>query len=746
MLCKELCSIFVGLTVLVGVYTAEEDHDHAGETLDPYHEVLEHFNILNENEFTVIKFGVLVDEFFERLHCGHDEHEDELDEHEDGEDEHGDEDEKSCNKTICLDVTSLLRVTDDNFNGSVTEELFGKVSVSLAYLATNISAFCHSHMNTTNDDVIRFREKMVAFFSDGEPSDGLKLGNIQEILETMDLADSNDTHAHDEDEHMNEANGVTETTGEGQNVHEGEEEEHEHANVDVIAEKCVGADILFDQLGYDVDTAVTVDHLEELTSAIVYHILTGSHISRTCRTLPRHEFFPKYVYRTLEVENDTLTLEGFEDLQDRLGLVPSTEAHSEDEDGHDHRKRRSIDTRTLLEQPTWNNRCYTGEELFAMYQMPEAGIPLGQFQKICPALIQQQLSQACAQQPTTEESKDIPTDAERYGWGTLATFIICLGSLIGIIIIPCVSKVVYRAILAVFMGMAVGTLTTDALLHLLPTALGIHEHGADDAHDHGSDEIEVEPFLIYSLVTCGGLYVFYLFENVMHLVRGKHTHSHGEHCTDKSHDFEVSSGTESSYVPTQDKTNSFDNLAFSKDSALDMKGGALPNGNVTTHKKQQRNGGLTPVAIMILIGDGIHNFADGLAVGAAFSESISLGISTSIAVLCHEVPHELGDFAVLLNSGLSMCRALLFNFISSLSAMAGLYVGLAISTHEETRTWIVAITAGMFLYIALVDLMPQLLEEKKDQPVQMFLWNNVGILFGAAAMVLLAIFEEKIKV
>ena len=63
-----------------------------------------------------------------------------------------------------------------------------------------------------------------------------------------------------------------------------------------------------------------------------------------------------------------------------------------------------------------------------------------------------------------------------------------------------------------------------------------------------------------------------------------------------------------------------------------------------------------------------------------------------------------GDFAVLLNSGLSLCRALLFNFISSLSAMAGLYVGLAISTHEETRTWIVAITAGMFLYIALVDL------------------------------------------
>ena len=92
-------------------------------------------------------------------------------------------------------------------------------------------------MNTTNDDVIRFREKMVAFFSDGEPSDGLKLGNIQETLETMDLADSNDTHAHDEDEHMNEANGVTETTGEGQNAHEGEEEEHDHAHVDVIAEK-----------------------------------------------------------------------------------------------------------------------------------------------------------------------------------------------------------------------------------------------------------------------------------------------------------------------------------------------------------------------------------------------------------------------------------------------------------------------------------------------------------------------------
>ncbi|CAG5120788.1 unnamed protein product [Candidula unifasciata] len=160
-------------------------------------------------------------------------------------------------------------------------------------------------------------------------------------------------------------------------------------------------------------------------------------------------------------------------------------------------------------------------------------------------------------------------------------------------------------------------------------------------------------------------------------------------------------------------------------------------------KPSNKTFGLTPVALMIIIGDGIHNFADGLAIGASFTSSISAGIATSIAVFCHELPHELGDFAVLLQSGLSFKKAVILNLASALTAFAGLYVSLSVSHGEEAQRWIFAVTSGMFLYIALVDLLPQLI---KTTGHLNFTLNNIGILLGFAIMLVIAVFEEHIKV
>ena len=107
---------------------------------------------------------------------------------------------------------------------------------------------------------------------------------------------------------------------------------------------------------------------------------------------------------------------------------------------------------------------------------------------------------------------------------------------------------------------------------------------------------------------------------------------------------------------------------------------------------------------MIIIGDGIHNIADGLAIGAAFAENVLFGVTTTIAIACHELPTELGEYMVLIESGFTFRRALLFNFISACTAIAGFFIGASIAENESARIWIFVITAGTFTYIALVDL------------------------------------------
>ncbi len=104
------------------------------------------------------------------------------------------------------------------------------------------------------------------------------------------------------------------------------------------------------------------------------------------------------------------------------------------------------------------------------------------------------------------------------------------------------------------------------------------------------------------------------------------------------------------------------------------------------------------------MGDGLHNFADGLAIGASFASSLTAGFGTSIAVLCHELPHEIGDFAVLRRAGVSLRRALVFNALSGVLSCIGTFVGLIIGSYPAFSNWAFLFIAGVFLYISLVDM------------------------------------------
>ncbi len=119
------------------------------------------------------------------------------------------------------------------------------------------------------------------------------------------------------------------------------------------------------------------------------------------------------------------------------------------------------------------------------------------------------------------------------------------------------------------------------------------------------------------------------------------------------------------------------------------------------------------LGIMNLLGDGLHNFIDGLVIAGSYFVSVPMGIATTIAVIMHEIPQEFADFGVLLYSGFSRTRALLYNFGSALIAVLGAIVGLIIGHSSE---WFMGLllpfAAGGFIYIAAANLIPELQNER----------------------------------
>lgn len=112
---------------------------------------------------------------------------------------------------------------------------------------------------------------------------------------------------------------------------------------------------------------------------------------------------------------------------------------------------------------------------------------------------------------------------------------------------------------------------------------------------------------------------------------------------------------------------------------------------------------------LILLGDAFHNFVDGVVIAAAFLTSPVLGVTTALAVIAHEIPQELGDFAILLQSGLAKARALVYNLISSLSTLPGVLLGWYwLAEVRQAIPYVLAISAASFIYIAVADLVPGL--------------------------------------
>lgn len=142
-------------------------------------------------------------------------------------------------------------------------------------------------------------------------------------------------------------------------------------------------------------------------------------------------------------------------------------------------------------------------------------------------------------------------------------------------------------------------------------------------------------------------------------------------------------------------------------------------------------------AYMNLLGDATHNFIDGVVIGTAYMASIRVGVATAIAVLLHEIPQEMSDFAVLVHGGFSRYKALLYNFATALVAIAGTLLAVAlIDLAEEVASFLIPFAAGGFIYIAGADLIPQL---HKEKAVRVSLLQLAFFLAGIAVMLALTL-------
>uniref|UniRef100_A0A8C5PRQ4 Solute carrier family 39 member 8 n=1 Tax=Leptobrachium leishanense TaxID=445787 RepID=A0A8C5PRQ4_9ANUR len=156
------------------------------------------------------------------------------------------------------------------------------------------------------------------------------------------------------------------------------------------------------------------------------------------------------------------------------------------------------------------------------------------------------------------------------------------------------------------------------------------------------------------------------------------------------------------------------------------------------------------LAWMITLSDGLHNFIDGLAIGASFTLSPLQGLSTAIAIFCEEFPHEFGDFAILINAGMSIPQALFFNFTSACSCYVGLVFGVLVGNNFAPDI-IFALAGGMFLYIGLADMFPEMnemLKEKiKGRKTDMIYFSiqNAGLLSGFTIILLITLYAGEIK-
>ena len=329
-----------------------------------------------------------------------------------------------------------------------------------------------------------------------------------------------------------------------------------------------------------------------------------------------------------------------------------------------------------------------------------------------------------------------------------------------------------RYFMAAFISLGVGVLVGDALLHLMPAAFGVHNHddghdhdeGEGDDHDHDHDHEPVSltlgQVMGLGLTVFAGIYLFFLVEKTLFAFTSGHSHGHSHGGDDSeepiahgyacAHGQDHAAGGDVEHAPKALPSEDTHLIANPDASSSQRSLPALHEPKVNSQ------------AYMVLVGDSVHNLIDGLVIGIAFSSDPYTGISTTLAVVLHEIPHEIGDFAILLDSGMPFKKACIYSLISQLTAFFGGACGVGLGEIGGVQPYLLALTAGMFLYLGLVDLvrlsscttgvlliamslfqLPELAHNNKRDSYMMMFVRHAGLLLGVGLMCVVLYVEEQ---
>lgn len=530
------------------------------------------------------------------------------------------------------------------------------------------------------------------------------------------------------------------------------------------------------------------------------------------------------------------------------GLISENQTRAIHQGDHRHHNHSHDHEELPTNRSTGGLECLNASSILSLNGMSaEGGVTLSDFSFLCPALLNQIDSEACiVHRDAAEHGRKDHSHPHRHHdhnildhnfsensgdgsksitrawiWGFVSITIISLLSLLGVVLIPLMNKVFYKFLLSFLVALAVGTLSGDAFLHLIPHSQGGHHHHHEgfglnfsEGHHFYKEGEENLDGVWKGLTALSGVYFMFLIEHFLTLgkmYKDKKQKKKGDQ-NDKSDPEKQPALEENDLKPAEDvETNgatifgdhsSSLHVAEEEQVMLAPQTSTAPSlGDATytdedcenkchshfhdtvgqaddmhhhhhdyhhiLHHHHSQNhhphshshayseehfqqAGVATLAWMVIMGDGLHNFSDGLAIGAAFTEGLSSGLSTSVAVFCHELPHELGDFAVLLKAGMTVRQAILYNVLSAMMAYLGMATGILIGHYAENISmWIFALTAGLFMYVALVDMVPEMLHndagEQGFSHCGFFLLQNAGILLGFSIMLLIALFEHRIR-